>query len=186
MTYQEDSDIKIFGGSDTDHDEDFLRQIEALDHHRHNGNFDKARQLGRKLYELIKEDAEQEKDIDPEFKEGKMPVKAGVLGMFSAEAALNMYLPSTQLSAVAISELHRLLAKTASPVYDKIMESPAYSFYYLTIRKGGDDVAEEIGKAFAEHCRHEGEEKYIHYGKRIYEIVTEEVQKQIKLMDFAD
>ena len=56
----------------------------------------------------------------------------------------------------------------------------------LTIRKGGDDVAEEIGKAFAEHCRHEGEEKYIHYGKRIYEIVTEEVQKQIKLMDFAD
>ena len=47
-------------------------------------------------------------------------------------------------------------------------------------------VKGEIGKAFAEHCRHEGEEKYIHYGKRIYEVVTEEVQKQITLMEFAD
>lgn len=185
MTYMEDSDIKIFDGSKSEHDEDFLRQIEALDHHRHNGNFDKARQLGRRLYELVQEDAQREKDIDPDFKEGKMPVKAGVLAMFATEAALNMYLPSTQLSTVAISELHRLLAKTVSPVYDKIMESPAYSFYYLSIRKG-ENVPEEIGKAFAEHCRHEGEEKYIHYGRRIYEVVTEEVQKQIDLMDFAD
>ena len=90
MSYKEDSDIKIFSGSQADADEDFLRQIEALDHHRHNGNIEKARQLGRNLYELVKEDAGREKDVDPDFKEGKMPVKAGVLAMFTAEAALNM------------------------------------------------------------------------------------------------
>ena len=147
MVYKEDSDIKIFDGSHAEHDEEFLRQIEALDHHRHNGNVQKARQLGRNLYELVKEDAGREKDVDPDFKEGKMPVKAGVLAMFTAEAALNMYLPSTQLSTIAI---------------------------------------EEIGRAFSEHCRHEGEEKYVQYGRYIYEVVTKEVQKQIDLMDFAD
>ena len=186
MAYKEDSDIKIFDGSHAEHDEEFLRQIEALDHHRHNGNVQKARQLGRNLYELVKEDAGREKDVDPDFKEGKMPVKAGVLAMFTAEAALNMYLPSTQLSTIAIAELHRLLAKINSPVYEKILESPAYSFYYLCLRKGGDDAIEEIGRAFSEHCRHEGEEKYVQYGRYIYEVVTKEVQKQIDLMDFAD
>ncbi|MBQ2437711.1 MAG: hypothetical protein II265_06450, partial [Clostridia bacterium] len=109
-----------------------------------------------------------------------------VLAMFTAEAALNMYLPSTQLSTIAIAELHRLLAKINSPVYEKILESPAYSFYYLCLRKGGDDAIEEIGRAFSEHCRHEGEEKYVRYGRYIYEVVTKEVQKQIDLMDFAD
>lgn len=186
MAYKEDSDIKIFEGSHSDHDDDFLRQIEALDHHRQNGNVVKARQLGRNLYELVKKDSEHEKDIDPEFKEGKMPVKAGVLAMFATEAALNMYLPSTQLSTITISELHRLLAKINSPVYEKVLESPAYSFYYLSLRKGGDDALEALGEAFAEHCRHEGEEKYIAYGKNIYDTVQKEVQKQIDLMDFAD
>lgn len=186
MAYKEDSDIKIFGSSRDKHDDEFLRQIEALDHHRQNGNIDKARQLGRNLYELVKEDSTREKNIDDAFKEGKMPVKAGVLAMFTTEAALNMYLPSTQLSTIAIAELHRLLAKIESPVYEKILESPAYSFYYLSLRKGGDDALEELGKAFAEHCRHEGEEKYIAYGKKIYEVVQKEVQKQIDLMNFAD
>lgn len=186
MAYKEDSDIKIFEGSHSEHDDDFLRQIEALDHHRQNGNVVKARQLGRNLYDLVMEDAGREKDIDPDFKEGKMPVKAGVLAMFATEAALNMYLPSTQLSTITISELHRLLAKINSPVYEKVLESPAYSFYYLSLRKGGDDALEALGEAFAEHCRHEGEEKYIAYGKNIYEVVQKEVQKQIDLMDFAE
>lgn len=182
---REDSDIKIFGAPENENENEFLQQIEALDHHRQNGNMQKARALGVQLYELATRDMDKASYRDPDFSEGKLLIKAGVLSLFSTEAALNMYLPSTQLSTVAISEMHRLLAKTESPVYAKIMESPAYSFYFLSIRKGGD-VAGEIGKAFAEHCRHEGEEKYIAEGRYIYETVTQEVQKQIDRMDFAD
>ncbi len=182
----DDRDMKIFGSPDKEGDAEFLRQIEILDHHRQNGNVDKARVLGGKLFDLVKEDANRPKEIDPEFTEGKMPVKTGVLGMFATEAALNMFLPSTQLSTIAIAELHRLLAKTNSPVYEKILESPAYSFYYLSLRKGSADPGREIGKAFAEHCRREGEEKFIERGKYIYDKVMEEVQRQIDLMDFAE
>lgn len=182
----DDRDIKIFGSPEQDGDAEFLRQIELLDHHRQNGNVEKARVLGGRLFDLVKEDADSPKDLDPEFLEGKMPVKMGVLAMFATEAALNMYLPSTQLSTIAIAELHRLLAKTQSPVYEKILESPAYSFYYLSLRKGFEDPGREIGKAFAEHCRREGEEKFIEHGKYIYEAVVKEVQHQIDLMDFAD
>lgn len=182
---REDSDMKIFGAPESEADAEFLRQIEALDHHRQNGNMEKARDLGRKLYDIVAADSARNNPRDPDFTEGKLLIKAGVLALFSTEAALNMYLPSTQLSTVAITEMHRLLAKTNSPIYEKIMESPAYSFYFLTIRKGGD-VAGEIGKAFAEHCRHEGEEKYIEEGRYIYETVNTLVQKQIQAMDFAE
>ncbi|MBP5271768.1 MAG: hypothetical protein ILO43_02210 [Clostridia bacterium] len=185
MAMNEDRDIKIFGDEGAEVDAAFLRQIETLDHHRQNGNVEKARALGRKLYNIVM-DEETKKEIgDPDFAEGKLYVKTGVLAMFSTEAALNMFLPSAQLSTIAISELHRLLAKTESPIYEKVMESPAYSFYYLNIRKGGD-VATEIGKAFAMNCRHEGEEKYIAQGRYIYERILQEVQHQIDKFGFAD
>lgn len=185
MTY-EDSDIKIFGERPKDSDSEMLRQIETLDHHRQNGNVKKARALGRRLYELVTAEDIRTEIGDPDFAEGKLFVKAGVLALFSTEVALNVFLPSAQLSTIAISEMHRLLSKTDSEIYDKVMESPAYSFYYLSIRKGGEDVAGEIGKAFAEHCRHEGDEKYIAEGRYIYERVQREVLHQIEKIEFAE
>ena len=187
MAYtREDDDIKIFGSENTEADAEFLRQIESLDHHRQNGNVEKAHALGKKLYTIIVDEETKLEIGDKDFAEGKLLIKTGVLALFATEAALNMYLPSAQLSTIAISEMHRLLAKTDSPVYEKVMESPAYSFYYLSIRKGGADVSEEIGKAFAMNCRHEGEEKYIAEGKYIYERVTREVRRQIDKIGFAD
>lgn len=181
----EDRDIKIFGDEASSSEDEFLSQIEALNHHRQNGNVAKARQLGKNLYAFVTDDTHKAEIRDPDFLVGKLFVKTGVLAMFSVEAALNMYLPSTQLSTIAITELHRQLSKTASPIYEKVMESPAFSFYYLNVRKGGD-VATDVGKAFAMHCRHEGEEKYISQGKRVYERVVGEVQRQIEEMDFAE
>ncbi len=186
MAYKEDSDIKIFGTPEPVIDDEFPRQIEELNHHRQNGNFAKAKQLAQKLYDLFMEDDSLIMDTEPEFQEGKMPVKSGVLVMFSAEAALNMYLPSTQLSAITVAELHQLFASVQSPIFEKVLESPAYSFYYLSLRKGGEEAIEDIGKAYAEHCRHEGDEKFIEHGKHIYNVVQKEVLKQINLMEFAD
>ena len=181
----EDRDMKIFGAPDAASDDEFLRQIEALDHHRQNGNVQKARALGKKLYTIVVDEETKREIGDPDFLVGKLYVKTGVLALFSTEAALNRYLPSAQLSTIAIAEMHRLLAKTGSEVYDKVMESPAYSFYYLNVRKGGD-VATDVGKAFAMHCRHEGDEKFIAEGKYIFERVDVEVRRQIEKMDFAE
>ena len=181
----EDRDIKIFGEDPSAADDEFLRQIEALDHHRQNGNVAKARQLGKKLYTIVMDEDTRAEIGDPDFLVGKLFVKTSLLALFSTEAALNMYLPSAQLSTIAITEMHRLLAKTGSEIYEKGMESPAYSFYYLNVRKGGD-VATDVGKAFAMHCRHEGEEKYIQQGKYIYERVVAEVQRQIEKMEFSE
>lgn len=190
MPIQSDADMKIFGqenavSENEKADSDMLRQLEALDHHRQNGNVQKARNLGRRLAEIVLDEETKAEIGDTDFAEGKLLVKTGVLALFSTEAALNFYLPSAQLSTIAITEMHRLLAKTGSPLYEKIMESPAYSFYYLSIRKGGDDVSTEIGKAFAMNCRHEDEEKYIAEGKYIYERVQKEVLHQIDKFEFS-
>lgn len=186
MTHKEDDDVKIFQSSCYELDEDFPRQVADLNHQRQTGNLKKANELGDKLFAIIEQEGVPFSDLNPEFREGKMPVKVGVLAMFAMEAALNIYLPSTQLSTITIAKIHQLLADAHSPVYEKVLESPAYSFYFLSLRKGGEDGLEDIGKAFAEHCRHEGDEKYIAYGRHIYETIQTEVQHQIQLMGFAD
>lgn len=187
MTSFEDNDIKIFNPEKNKKaDAEMLEMVEALDHHRRNGNAGRARKLGKDLAKLALNDELKDSLTDEGFLSSDVITEVGVLLLFSTEAALNYFLPTTQLSAIAIASLHDKLGQAESEFYKNVIESPAYSFYYLSIRKGGADVASDIGEAFAMLCRHEGDQKFIEEGKHIYNMVIREVEKDIKKANFQD
>jgi len=182
----EDSDIKIFDpGQKGSGDSDVLNMVELIDHHRRNGNVGRARKLGVTLAKVAMH-VQPSEELDDAFLGPDVYPEVGVLVLFCAESALNYFLPATQLSAIAISSLHETLGDTHSELYKNIVESPAYSFYYLSVRKGGENVSQSIGETFAMLCRREGDPEFIACGKRVYETVLKEVEKKTKEAGFED
>lgn len=183
----EDSDIKIFGSSKepTDSDNDVLQLVQSIDHHRRNGNVGRARKLGKDLADTAILE-ESEADMNDVTLSNDVITEIGVLLLFSVEAALNYFLPTTQLSAIAIDSLHHKLGTTKSDFYKNVIESPAYSFYYLSVRKGSADVSDDIGSAFAMLCKHEGDPVYIEKGKHIYNSALKEVYDDVTAAGFEE
>lgn len=187
MIKKEDSDIKIFKPSkQIDKDGGVLASVEGMNHHRQNGNVDKAKELGTKLADLAFDAKNKDLISDDIFLSQDIFPQVCALVLFSAEAALNYYLPSQQLSAIAINSLHEVLSSKKLPVYDTLMSSPAFSFYYLSVRKGGTDIPGDIGDAFAMLCRHEEDKVFIEEGKKLYNKVLEIVENEILKIQFAN
>ena len=186
MQRKDDSDIKIFEPSDkSEKDSDILACVEGMNHHRQNGNVDKAKVLGIFLAEDAFDDKRKDL-VDEIFLSKEIFPQVCALMLFSTEAALNYYLPSQQLSAIAINSLHEKISEQSSPIYEDVMNSPAFSFYYLSVRKGGSDIPRDIGEAFSMLCRHEGEDLFIEEGKKLYNMMLEFVQAKIFQIEFAD
>ncbi len=184
MSY-EDNDIKIFSSKKSDaSDNDILSMVENLNEQRQNGNTQKAESLGYALATVAFSDETKAEIADPRFFAPETYAQLGVLFLFSAEAALNYFLPSAQLSTIAITALHKQLGEMESEFYKNVMESSAYSFYYLCVRKGGEDVATDIGKTFAMLCKQEGNEDYINQGRNLYNMVLHEVEKEVTSLAF--
>lgn len=185
MAFHEDSDIKIFNSSKADETEsEVLNLVESMDNDRKNGNFTKANKLGTTLARLAV-DEETKKELGAFlFEDPDLYCQVGVLLLFSTEAALNYFLPSTQLSTIAIMALHNALCDVEDVWYKDVLESPAYSFYYLSIRKGTDNVPLAIGESFAMLCKHEGDEQFITAGTNLYLSVLKEVEKDVLAADF--
>ena len=182
MPVNNDSDVKIFKTSKKqESDTDLLKTVEVLDMNRKNGNLRKAKDLGITIADVAWKTVKElfNKETDNEVKR-----QIGVLLMFSTEAALNYFLPSTQIAAIAIGSLHDRISEYDPSLYDTVMESPGFSFYYLNIRKCQEDVPKAIGKAFAMLCQHDGEEAYIEKGKDLYTAALKNVETQISKIKF--
>lgn len=182
MPVNNDSDVKIFKTSKKqESDTDILKTVEVLDINRKNGNLRKAKELG-----IIIADSEWViiNDLFGKEKETVVKQQIGVLLMFSTEAALNYFLPSTQIAAIAIGSFHDRISEYDPSLYETVMESPGFSFYYLNIRKCQEDVPKAIGKAFAMLGQHDGDEAYIEKGKEVYTLALKNVEKKISEIDF--
>lgn len=183
----EDSDIKIFTPEQQKRtDNDILDLVESIDHHRRNGNVARARELGKDLVKVALRENVMDGFAGEEFRTLEVTTEIGVLLLFSTEAALNYFLPNAQLSAIAISSLHEAMESQESEFFKNVVESPAYSLYYLSIRKGGEDVARSIGESFAKLCKKPDSEAFIEEGKRIYEMAVNEVEKDVLAKGFQD
>ncbi len=187
MPVKDDSDVKIFIPSKrADKDGGVLSYVEGMNHHRQNGNVEKAKQLGEYIAELAFESGLSENISDEIFFTDEFYSQLCALMLFSAEAALNYYLPSQQLSATAINSLHERLIEKNHPVYDNVMSSPAFSFYYLSVRKGGTDIPTDIGEAFAMLCRQENNDKFIAQGKNLYSMILGVIEAKIIDLKFEN
>jgi len=187
MTIREDSDIKIFSSEkNKNQDGGILSFVEGMNHHRQNGNVDKAKLLGLELGKEAMNPSNKNFLSDEVFMSEDIFPQVCALLMFSAEAALNYFLPSQQLSTIAINSLHEKLSESKSTIYDDVTKSPAFSFYYLSVRKGGTDIPRDIGEAFAMLCRHEGDEQFIEEGKKLYNYILNVIEEKISAIDFAN
>ena len=182
---RDDSDMKIFIPRAQQEESEVLNLLESMTKNRHNGNIQKAEQLGQKLASIALTEKTRAEFHDPIFLSPDIYQQVGVLMLFAAEGALNYYLPVQQLSTIAISFMHKGLEEQENEFYHNVVESSAYSFYFLSLRKG-DDALEEIGRSFAMLCKHEDDPSFIAEGKFIYNLVLAEVAKDVAALDFQD
>lgn len=187
MAYTEDNDVKIFDPSKKDDNpSDIMSFVEGMAHHRQNGNVDKAKELGVELALAIYDENQTAKLSDSIFLSAEIFPQLCALMLFSTEAAFNYYLPSPQLSAIAINSFHEVMSRNNLPIYDEIMTGPEFSFYFLSVRKGSEHIAEDIGKVFAMLCKHKDDPKFIEEGQRLYTLTLNEIQQMITDMKFEN
>lgn len=184
---KDDSDIKIFSCSKPpENDGDILSFVEGMHHHRQNGNVEKAKSLGILLGNYLYSEEYKPLIKDEKFLAEPLYPQLCSLILFSTEAALNYFLPSQQLSTIAINSMHEVLDGKNSPIYASLKVSPAFSFYYLSVRKGGADIPGDIGEAFAMLCRHENEPDFVSQGKSVYTDFLKLIEEKIIKINFAD
>lgn len=180
MAGREDADVKIFKPSKkADKDGGVLSFVEGMSYHRQNGNVAKAKELGKIVAKEYLDDSNKVKNSGNVFLSDVYFPQTCALMLFSMEAAFNYYLPSQQLSTIAINAFHEELTDKNLPIYDSVMASPAFSFYYLSVRKGGDNIPKDIGEAFAMLCHRENDVDFIDEGKKLYTSVLDNISSKI-------
>ncbi len=186
MKQNDDLDVKIFDPNSKNYEtDDIIAIVEETNRQRKNGNSSKAKKLGKELAILAGNKDLFKSFLGQDNLESSVLEQAYALMQFSAEAALNFYLPSTLLSTIAVNTLQETMIKQKNPMYEAALNGSAFSFYYLSVRKGGDQLPYDIGCAFAMLCGKEGDEHYINVGKRLYLEILKIVENKIKSFEFA-
>lgn len=183
---RDDSDIKIFVPRARQEESDVLDLVESMTRNRHNGNIAKAENLGHRLASVAFTDNTKGELHDSLFLEPLYYQQVCLLMLFAAETAVNYYLPVPQLSTIAITTMHQDLEQLETEIYHNVVESSAYSFYFLSVRKGNIDTLEDIGRTFAMLCQKENDPAFISEGRFIYDLVLKEVAKDIEKAAFQD
>lgn len=185
MHKNDDSDIKIFGSKNNQNVDDTAFIFQETLRQRQNGNSLKAKRLGKNLsYKFV--DVESIKKVCESHKLSLDLIKqVYALVQFTTEAALNFYLPSTLLSNISIAAMQDALIKYEHTYYKDVLNSSDFSFYFLSLRKGGDNTAHDIGQAFSMLCGKENDEFYINAGENIYLETLSKVQDKINDYNFT-
>lgn len=181
----DDSDIKIFndkGQPEENFDE--ITVIEEMKRHRINGNFDKAKELGKQLADIFVDETKLMRDLAKEVGsldfEDDIIYEIKVLLAFTAEYCINHSLTSPLLSNTAINKMYDTVKENAFEFYDRLDDGAEYSFYYLALRRSGETSA-EIGKAFAMLCENKD---FATLGKNLFEFAGQEINSIIDLCEF--
>lgn len=184
----EDSDIKIFGQKQAQSCDDELRLIALMEEQRANGNTEKAAKLGDYLSDIFLHENDLLTRLEPIVGKLDYPqnivFQIKILMFFAAEYTINRVLPNTVLKSTAINALYSNIKSGDRAFYDEFSDGAEYSFYYLAMRKESDSVIAEIGKAFAMLCGKEKDDTFISLGKRMFNLVCEEVESIVEIFDF--
>lgn len=184
-------DVKIYKPeSGSPAKSDLADILQTVNFQRTNGNMEKARQLGKRFATLTPDTESDKLAVDFSGRIGRELltkenlIQIKILMVFSAEAALRMYLPEL-LANTASNALYDHMRKHDSEFYKIISDSTAFSFYYLAIKKGGD-LARNVGEAFAMLCAAEHNEAFIGAGSTAYELSMNQILTEIEAAEFLD
>ena len=149
----------------------------------------KASRLGEAIAESFRQAAEKDEllsiakgcgvELSREIKN-----QAIILSVFTAEYAFNKLLNDPILSTTAVSKLYDTLTKDAPELYNNLLASTAFSFYYMNIDTENVDT-DVIGKTFAVLCDDDNNEALYCYGKTVFCTSLEAYRQAIGNVDFA-
>lgn len=174
-------DVKIYKNKENDDNSEIAAVLEMMKEHRANGNIDKAKALGLRLSNM---EVKFEDLVAPKFLKSDIIYQIKVLFIFAAEANLQMLVASPLLATTAINAMYDDIQKKSQGFYENISDGVAFSFYYASVKDGGD-IAKNVGEAFAMLCSVEDNESFIETGKMLYEVATKTVSQEIDKADFS-
>ena len=190
--HNEDFDIKIFSPVKITNDKEAEPVVIADEMKRQviSGNMQKARMLGRLIADSFREAAEKEElwtmagccnitELDRRIKD-----QAIILSVFTAEYVFNHYMPDPLLSTTAITSLYATLTEESPELYNNLLASTAFSFYYMNL-DGNETAPEVIGKTFAVLCDDDENPDLLCYGKTVFVTSLENYKKAVENVDFS-
>ena len=185
----EDSDIKIFG-KEQNAGNDELKFIALMEKERSNGNIDEAVRLGDYLSDIFLDEEGLLQRLAPFIGNTDFPrdvlFQIKILMFFTAEYTINRVLPNTILTSTAVNALYGNIKNGDSAFYTEFSDGAEYGFYYLAMRKESQSVITEIGKAFAMLCGKEDDQSFVELGKKLFNLVSDEVADITNMFNFVD
>ncbi len=145
--------------------------------HKECGNVDKARQLGKRLAEMLLEDLP---DIENGNSEDWMLIDhLKILYIFIAEQCIKEC-PDAILYQISLSMFRECIDDAIPGAYGALSASRADTFYQLAYYRSGDKVAHEMGETMAELCGREKDWKVIALAEHFFNIFRNNCREECK------
>lgn len=186
----EDFDIKIFSPVKKTVDSEPVVIIDEMKRQVILGNLQKAKALGKAIADYFPEAAKKEelwnmaKCCNISVLNRNIKDQAIILSVFSAEYFLNISMSDTILSTSALTTLYDTLTSDMPELYNELLSSTAFSFYYMNVdRKSADP--DLIGETFAMLCGDKNSQELKCYGKSVFNTSIEHYNELMKEINFA-
>lgn len=184
MNQEDDSDIKIAGEEKKAPVDDSLKEAEELRKQKENGNLERARRLGQLLSkDIIRLDGESSFGEDEE-ESCEVRMQRRLLLAFAACYGVDVFVENKMVGKVAVNSFYDTLKKSLPAFYDDLSGSGAFSFYYLSVRRGGN-VEKNIGKTFAMLSGKEDDSVLSELGEALFIRFTDVIEKTIESVNFV-
>ncbi len=155
---------------------DFIRE-------KTNGNLERAVILGYQLAaEFVNVCKRDELTISKDDSESLVTQKILLLS-FTVMAGLERYCSNMAIANAARSAFYDKLSELDKDLFDRSSDTGAFSFYYLSFRRGSD-VDRRVGQTFAMLCSHDGDPIYQELGEALYCWFLSVVQKKTAEIEF--
>ncbi len=189
--HNEDYDIKIFSPIKQTSKSEPVILVDEMKRQVISGNLQKAKKLGEAIADSFHEAAEKEElwnmalGCGIENPDRRIKDQAIILSVFTAEYVFNHYMQDKLLSTAAISTLYDTLTEDSPALYNELLASTAFSFYYMNL-SDKETAPDVIGKTFAALCDDDDNEKLLCYGKSVFVNTLEKFRKAVESVDFAE
>lgn len=192
MPRTDDSDMKIVGrrtGAGAEK-ADAQRFMDYTSREHFNGNFQKAKALGASIVSAFSY-AEPPADVTELILSQRLKPSEELtrqirfLSVFSAQFAIENYLPSQLLSSVAVCEMYDTLRAYSEPFYEDLAKSNAFSFYNLTLGAVTEDPVLSLGRQFSALCAAPDDPRYVSLGVSVHRLNLKKFKQAINACAFA-
>ena len=157
---------------------DIAAFIEETKHQIFNGNIAKAKNLGSSIVSSFSYKDAPDYILSRAAEAGfavtaDILLQIKILSVFCAEYAMNKFLRSSTLAAVAVSEFYSVLEGMYPDLYAGLSKTSFFAFYHYYSTRREEGFAQKIGEQFAAACCAAGNERISDFGEWLFEYNTE-------------